>query len=209
MRRRANHRHDVGPREGRGLGLRCIVVDVSRRHDHITQRGRRQRKLALLRFAGVAGRIEALERLSGAALERVPRFRGTSPLAVEIRSVGEAFGCIVDRACPGGERVAQKRRDAMRKQPLLMVPVDEKVDEGRSLVVHPFDTERPRRRPLHSDGGVRVDEVLHVVRDSAGELAASGDQLEIDRYLPHGTSLARPRAKALRHYCVKARAPSS
>ncbi len=63
----------------------------------------------------------------------------------------------------------------------LEVAVDAGVDERRALGVGAVDAVGAQDGALDADGGVRVDEALHVVGDVAGERAALVDD-GVDRW---------------------------
>ena len=81
-------------------------------------------------------------------------------------------------------------------EPLRVAPIDEHVDERRALIVEALHAVGARRGALDADGGVRVDEALHVVGDARRDRPTRVDHLAIDGNLGHGAILARSRVKA-------------
>ena len=183
----SNDRHDVGAGERGGFGLGGIVVDVAGRDDDVFERRERGGEFGFLGFAGVARGVDVVDCFAGALLQRLAHLGQpwSARSAIELRTVGEPFGCFVDRSSAGEKRATQIEGDAARQKPILPVPIDEEVDQRGALVVDAFHTVGPRSRAFDAYRGVRIDEPLDLVGDLRGEASARSNHTLIDRYLGH------------------------
>jgi len=158
-------------------GLLDVLVDVAGGDDHVQQGRMVLARKALLagRPVGASGldvRGEGLHQFLGLALQRAPVAQGEF---VHPEALGDSLVEALD-GVPG----AQQGVDVGQKRSILQSVahlVHHQVGHGDPLGVGAVCARQAQGGPLHADGGVSFDELVHRARDALGQFPGLVDSV--------------------------------
>ncbi len=178
LRRRADHRDDLGARLGGGDGGSAVLVDVAAGDDHVQQRGFGLRQPGEQGLTLAPRRVEPRQAgVDVRAQRRAQRGRRRAGRVGQALAAGDRQGDFLRAASGLGDRRAQRPGDPRsgRRQ-----RIDQAVRQRDSVVVDAVDPTEPRDGALDADRRVAGDEVFDGIDDRAGEAARPVDLVPVD-----------------------------